>query len=84
MRNGVQELSTLYTVQGCDVTSDCNYTDPYSWEKDKNRTKGNIDMGKKSKNTQRCEIGMMSLSLCCAAMVFLNPFSHSFYLFLSY
>ena len=25
--SGVQELSTLYTSLGCDVTSDCNYAD---------------------------------------------------------
>ena len=58
MGSGVQELSILYTVQGCDMTSDCNYADQ---DLIKNRTKGKIGMGKKSKNTQRLGKSMMSL-----------------------
>ena len=30
MGSRVQELSTLYTVQGCDMTSDCNYADSFN------------------------------------------------------
>ena len=36
MGSEVQELSTLYTVQGCDATCDCNYADQAQY---KNRTK---------------------------------------------
>ena len=57
MRREVQELSTLYTVLGCDVTSDCNYADSDSIV---NRTKGKISMGKESKNIQRLGKSVMS------------------------
>ena len=36
MGSGVQELSTLYTSPGCDMTSDCNYADQAQY---KNSTK---------------------------------------------
>ena len=57
MGSEVQELSILYTVQGCDVTMTVTML---THTQHKNRTKGKIGMGKKSKNIQRLGKRLMS------------------------